>query len=366
MSDASNAKMLAMYEEQAEAPMFLAGLFRSPPQNFHRTEKVEIDILRDDEDIAIAVHDLSVGARANQSTLMTNKGYTPPILDEEGTITAYDQIKRQAGQDPYTDPDYAANATIQAFRLFSKLERKIRRTIELMASQVFQTGTVTLTDSAGVGIYTIDFQAKASHLVQCGVTAGYGAVWAADGSTGTPLADLELMAKAVRRDGKIRPNKLIFGSSAMQKFLANADVKAKLDNRGMNLGQVAPESRGEGATFQGWVWIGHYRFEMWMYDGFYRDPVTGNHTDYISPNNVVMTGDKARYDLSFGAIPLLRTPAQPAMGFLPPRMSSSKLGLDLSINAFFTPDGRQLKLQAGTRPLTIPTAIDTFARLTVA
>jgi hypothetical protein len=46
-------------------------------------------------------------------------------------------------------------------------------------------------------------------------------------------------------------------------------------------------------------------------------------------------------------------------------MSSSERGLDFTTNAWFTPDGRHLKVSAGTRPLTIPTAIDTFARLNV-
>jgi hypothetical protein len=46
-------------------------------------------------------------------------------------------------------------------------------------------------------------------------------------------------------------------------------------------------------------------------------------------------------------------------------MSSGDRGLDLTTNAWFTPDGEHLMVSAGTRPLTIPTAIDTFARLDV-
>ena len=51
--------------------------------------------------------------------------------------------------------------------------------------------------------------------------------------------------------------------------------------------------------------------------------------------------------------------------FLPPRISSSDRGLDLTTNAWITPDNKHVKVSAGTRPLTIPTAIDTYARLTV-
>ena len=52
------------------------------------------------------------------------------------------------------------------------------------------------------------------------------------------------------------------------------------------------------------------------------------------------------------------------MPFLPSRMSSSESGLDLTLNAWIEPNGRSMKLEVGTRPLTIPTAIDTFGTLT--
>lgn len=359
MSDASTKKMISMYMEEASAPGFLSGFFTSPAGNFHTSELVEIDVLRDDEDVAVVVQDLTVGARANESTKYTNKGFTPPIYDEEGTITAFDQIKRQPGVDPFTDPNYAANATGQAFRIFRKLENKIRRAIELQASQVLQTGILNLKDSTGAILYTLDFKPKATHLVTTGT------VWAPDGTTGNPLADLESLAQVVRRDGKKKPNKLIFGLSAYQRFLANADVTKRLDSHTLNLGNLAPEVRGEGATFQGRVWIGHYLFEMWMYDGFYTDVQSGNHTSFLDDDKVIMMSEGARLDLTFGAIPLLQQPSAPAMSFLPSRLSSSERGLDLTTNAWFTPDGKHLKVSAGTRPLTIPTAIDTFASLDV-
>ena len=357
MSDASTTKIMQMYMEDASAPGFLSGFFTSPARNFHTSEKVEIDVLRDDEDVAVVVQDLTVGARANESSVYVNKGFTPPIYDEEGTITAFDQIKRQPGDNPFADPNYAANATNQAFRIFRKLENKIRRAIELMASQVLQTGILSLKDKTGAILYTLDFKPKATHMVQVAVT------WAADGSLGDPLADLASLARVVRRDGKKKPTKLIFGQTAFRSFIRNAEVKDALTKDVQNLGALAPEVRGEGATFQGRVWIGHYQFEMWMYDGFYTDVQTQNHTEFVDDDNVIMLSDGARLDLTFGAIPLLQQPTAPAMAFLPGRLSSSERGLDLSTNAWITPDGKHLKVSAGTRPLTIPTAIDTFARL---
>src|SRR6185436_13716965 len=121
MSDASTRTMLDMYMEEASAPMFLSSFFKTPPRNVHSTEKVEIDIQRDDEDVAVVITDHSQGPRKNEATLYTNKGFTPPIFDEEGVVSAYNLIKRQPGANPFADPDFLANATFQAFSIWRKL-----------------------------------------------------------------------------------------------------------------------------------------------------------------------------------------------------------------------------------------------------
>lgn len=359
MSDASTRHMIEMYMEEASPPMFLAGFFRSPPRNFHTSELVELDIVRSDDEIAIVIQDLKAGARENEATLYTNKSFAPPVFKELGTITSYDLIKRRPGQIDFVDPNYAANAMEQAFSIARLLEAKIRRSIELMASQVLQNGALTLVDESGIPLYTIDFQAKATHKATVSVS------WAPDGTTGAPLADLEQLAATVRRNGRVNPNKLIFGSSALGRFLANPAVQKLLDKNLLNIGALAPATRGQGATFYGFVWIGSYRFEIWSYDGHYRHPQTKVLTPYVDPDNVIMLSDATRLDLSFGAIPRLLPPDPQLAAFLPDRMSDGERGLDLTLNAWITENREHIKIQVGTRPLTIPTAIDTYARLNV-
>lgn len=359
MSDDSTTRMIEMYLEESTSPMFLSGFYASPPQNFHNTEKVEIDVMRDDEDVAIVIQDVSAGARKNESTLYTNKGFTPPIFDEEGPIIAYDLIKRRMGANPFDDPDFGANAMFQAFTIFRKLERKIRRAVELMSSQVFQTGKLNLTDADGDVLYTLDFLPKATHFVTVGTE------WSVDGTTGTPLDDLESLSDVIRRDGKKNPTKLIFGSTAMRRFLANTKVKEQLNFRRADLIGVAPVTRGEGATFRGTVWIGHYEMEMWMYDGFFKDPTTGLPKTYVDDDKVIMLADSGRLDLTFGAIPMFVQPEARALPFLPGAITSEAQGLSLTTNSWVTDDGKSLMVSAGTRPLTIPTAIDTFGALDI-
>ena len=348
--------MLRAYIEDATSPMFLSGFFQSPPENFHASEKIEIDIERDDRDVAIVIQDLTAGRRQNESSLYTNKEFIPPIYDEEGVITAYDLIKRVAGQDPYMTPDFQANASVRAFKLMRKLERKVRRAIELQASQVLQTATLDLKDDAGTTLYALDYKPKATHFPTASVD------WSTV-ATSVPFDDLESLADVILTDGKSEVTDVIMGRTALLDFQKSTQVQSMADNRRFELTTIqAPEARGAGGKFHGITSVGQYRLNIWSYGGRYRDPQTGNTLPYITDDKVIMLAP-GRLDLSFGAIPLLRGPEQGALPFLPPRVSDGGVGVDLTTNAWFTPDGRHLMVSAGTRPLCIPTAIDTYGCL---
>jgi hypothetical protein len=361
MSDASTNWMIEQYVEEASAPGFLSSFFQSPRMNFHDSEHVEFDVIRDDEEIAVPIQGINSGARENEVTVYTNKNFTPPVYNEELNVSAYNLIKRQPGEDPFARPDFGLAALRETFRGARKLERKIRRGIEVQASQVLQTGVLTLVDAAGATVYTLDFQPKATHLVTAGTA------WAVNGSTGTPLIDIDNLGRVVRRDGKRNPDTLIFGQSARQRFMANTEVKAQLDNLRMDVGMIMPQAQLDtGATHFGRFKIGSYAYDLWEYDGSFVHPQTGETTDFVDTNKVIMLARGARRDLTFGSIPLLGDPDPRVMPFLPPRITSVERQLALTMNAYITQDRQALKVRMGTRPLCIPTAIDCHACLTVA
>lgn len=358
MASKTTAKLIGLYNQTALATMFLAGLFQSPPQNYHNSEKVEFDIMRLDEEVAVAITDLSTGARINSDDIYTNKQLTPPVYDEEGTFNSFDLINRQPGQNPFEDPDFQANAVVKAFRLFNKLENKIRRAIEVMASQVLQTGKLTLLDQNGVAVYSVDFLPKSTHFVTVGT------LWNAVGND--PLADIASLAEVIRSDGLTDSDTLLMGDGAFSAFSKNADVRQQLINLKMNTLVIDPVSKGGGATYQGFVWIGSYRFDIWTYNGRYKNPQTGVSTRYLATNKVVMMSKAdTRLDLTFGSIPTIVPPDSRVLKYLPSRIPNASGGMDLTTYSWITPDGKALKVSAGTRPLTIPTAIDTFGCLTV-
>jgi hypothetical protein len=356
MSDTATKRMISAYFQEAEPTLFLSGFFNSPQQNFHNSEEVEIDIVRSEEDLSVVITDLSTGYRMNTEDIYTNKSFKPPIHKEAGPLNAFSLLKRTAGRTPFEDPQFQADATTRAFRIFRKMEAKIRRSIELQASQVLQTGIVNLTDETGTALYNLNYAPKATHFPTAGIT------WTTGGGD-DKLGDLRALADVIRADGLKGANTLVFGDDAFDAFIQDTRVQNALDNRRMDLGQVAPDMRGQGGVFQGTIWIGNYRFNMWTYSGRYNDLQTGTSTRFVDPGKVVMLSDDSRFDATFGAVPSFVRPESRALPFLPTRMNGPQAGVDMFTNAWLSDDGEQLFVGVSSRPLLIPTAIDQFGCL---
>jgi len=357
MSDASTKKMISAYLKTGTPSMFLSSLFQSPAQNFHNSETIEIDIQRSGEDVAIVVQDLSTGYRMNSDDLFTNKEFTPPIFKEAGALNAFDMIKRMVGQNPFDDPAFQSNAIVKSFQQFRKLEAKIKRAMELQASQALQTGTITLIDQSGNALYTIDFKPKATHFPTV-VTA-----W--DQAGATPLADIEAVSEVIRDDGLEGPTQLLMGSTSFNAFIANDDVQKHYDNRRIDQGTISNTViSSDAGNFRGIVTVGNYQYDIWTYGGRYVKPDTGVTTQFLEPDKVIVRSGSGRLDATFGSIPRIAPPDSRALPFLPSRIRQPGVNFDLTTNAWITPDGEQVFVGAGTRPLMIPTAIDTFGCIT--
>lgn len=360
MSGATTTRMIRAYQQMAQPMLFLSGLFQSPPENFHASEEVEIDIVRSDEDISIVIQDLSTGYRMNAEDLYTNKGFKPPIHKEALPINSFDLLKRMPGQNPFQSPDFRANVILRLFNGMTKIERKIRRSVELQASQVLQTGVVTLTDINGNALYTLDYKPKSTHFPSAGTA------W--DQAGADPIGDINALAEVIRGDGLADPDQLLMGVDAFEAFISNDAVQKRFDIRRMDLGTISPmEIRGGGGSYRGIVEIGNYRYDVWTYGGRYKHPQTGVSTPFLDPAKVVVRASSGRLDATFGAIPnigsLMGAQATQLLPELPGRISNADGGMDLFTNAWLSADGEQLFGGVGARPLMIPTAIDTFGCL---
>ena len=358
MSDKQTIRMIEAYNSQASPTRFLTSLFRSPAENFHNSEAVEIDISRSDEEVSIVITDLSTGYQYNSADLYTNKKFIPAIHKEAAPLNAFDLIKREAGQNPFMTPNFQRNATIRAREVFRKMEDKIRRAIELQASQVLTTGQLDLKDASGNTVYAVDFKPKAAQFPTAGTA------WNAGGNVS---GDISALADVIRNNGLEDPDQIIMGEGSFEAAIANTDFKARFDNRRIDVGAISPMAQSQAGTgggqFRGTVDIGNYKYQVWTYGGRYKNPASGAKVKYVPDAKCIVRSSTGRLDATFGSIPQIVRPDQRVMPFLPRRMSNQQSRIDLFTNAWVTPDGEQLFVSAGARPLLIPTAIDTYGCL---
>lgn len=355
MSDASTKKMLRAYFEESMNPMrFMSGFFQTPRENFFSSESVEFDVVREDESVAIAISGLSEGYNWNDTDIYTNKEFTPPVLSEASALNAYDLLKRAAGETPYElsrSVGFQAKAQLEAQMKFRRMEAKIRRNVELQCSQVMQTGKLDLVNNDGNTVFGMDFKPKTSHFPTAATP------W--DNAASDPMGDINTLAELIRDDSLNDPDLLVMGGRAYDAFIKHASVKDLLDNRRIDQGGIVPMvMRGNGGSYRGTIEIQNYRYQIWTYNGKYDDPETGNKTSYLDPKKVIVMASGARKDLVFGAVPIIKR--SDAMPNLPTRLASTRAGMDLYTNAWYSTDGRQLMVSAGARPLAIPTAIDSY------
>jgi hypothetical protein len=356
MSDTSTVRMLRMYEDGRKPTTFFASLFNSPPENFHNSEFVEYDVERSGEPVAIAVQSLSAGYRFSSHDLYVEKRIIPPVLKEGFHINQDNMIKRQPGQNPFEDPSYVANAMRRFAKEMIKADERIIRTVELQGSQIMQTGIVTLVDTNGATVYTIDFKPKATHMTNAGTAWNLGGAAIVD--------DLELLMDAIRDDGKRDPNKSVWGITAFNVAMKNTAFRALFDKTSAtqaDIVRLANARTNNGAKYRGTIDIGHYPLEIWTYNGTYDDPQTGTSTPYMDPVKVVIYAEQGRRDLTWGGVPMVVRPERRVIPFIPPRISRRGAGgVDLITNVWVDDAGENLFGGISARPLMIPTAIDTF------
>jgi len=360
MSNLTTRRMIEAYEQYREPQMGFSSLFRTPAENMFNSEEVEFDVMRTTESVAVPIVDRCSGYRENSSDLFTNKSVTPAIYKEATPINSCDLTNRQFGSDPFKDVDYRANLVMKVFRASRHIEAKIKRAIELQCSQVMITGMIDLRDSDGNIVYSLDFLPQASHF-PTSATA-----WNLPGAT--IFDDISALGDVIRRDGLHNPDMIIMGQGSLNAALANSAFSESFDNRRIDAGIIELAGSGDGLTLQGMLTIGSYRYKLYTYDAYYVDPQTGVSTKYLPDDKVIVKASSGRMDLHFGGIPhignILGNHHGSLLPEIPSRMNMPQGGMSMFLHSWISADGQTLWAGVGSRPIAVPTALDTYGTLT--
>ena len=348
-------KIIQLYHEMREPDQHFATMFEVREGNISDTEFVRLDIVREDEEVSPVVN-LFEGPTWNTFNQWVTKEWNPPTIQEAMPYTAAQGLKREPGTDHFRAVEVKFQEQMMRELLLgmARMDKKIRRNIEWQSSQILQTGLLDLTDEDGNVTYSIDFQPKAAHFPSAATA------WDVGGAN--PLEDITGVANSIRDNSLHQADQLTFGELAWDEFLRNPFVVAHLDNRRMELGGIAPEGRGNGAVFQGTIWIGSYRYELWTYTGRGILPGASVKTKFLDDIKVVVRAKDGRLDRVFAGVPSPVKVDPRFADFLPERLSVP-MAVDISPNIYADASGRNTTLDLTSRPLCIPTAIDTFGTI---
>jgi hypothetical protein len=350
---------IAVFEKKATPTMFLSGRFQTPERNIFSTIKVNMDIKRSGEEIAIDVL-RGAGGRLNFRKQLTNKEYTPPFYNEYANVNENEQLlNRIAGMTEYDDVT-AADIIDMITDDQILLSDKIDRAKEYQAAQAFfNSAQITLINGD-----TIDFKQKATHRLSPAID------WS--NASGDPDADLQTQCDVNRKDGFGTSTDAIFGATAWQLYKDNTKVKEKTNFRRVDEINVRPPlMNAEGANFHGTITVGDYKLNVWTYPQFYMVPTgfglpnEGEKVPYVPTSKVWVGNFQVRFDLLYAGIANLMPldPRLSTIGFSRvPMITRGKVHLygavdELSQNAIYG---------VKSAPLCVPTDIDSYSVLTVA
>lgn len=352
MAGKATSKMVKLYEQGMRPSMGLDNFFQAPPENYFNSEKVEYDIIRSGEAVAVAIQDISADFRGNAADAFTNKEVMPAVFGETFDLQAFAPITRAPGFNPYEDVDFQATAAKEAIRMIGLLDDKLARAKELMASQVLTTGKCSLVDAAGKVMFTADFKPKTTHFFTAGTP------WNAAGAT--IKADLKTGCELIRDDGKGIADTVLMGAGSFEAFISNADVRADLNNDyKINQGSLSGLKYNEmGLAYRGLFTVGDFNLDIYTYNGRYDAISNGAPTKYLPDAKVVIMPSTIRLDKFIGSIPRFNLPdsASIALPSLPRNFRAN--GRGMSVFSYFTAGGRSLKFEMGMRTVYVPTAID--------
>lgn len=293
--------MLKALEQKLAPTTFLLDTF-FPNVEQSLSKYVDIDIYKGKRRLAPFVKSTQQGKMVER-TGYTTSTFEPPYIKEK-MITTADEIlnNRSMGDTIYIGKTPEQRAAEQLMKDLEYLRDLIIRREEWMASQVLETGIISVT---GDGYDAeIDFGMDANHIIAVGsITA-----WSEDAAT--PVKNLRTWKRLIQKDSGLVPNVAVFGYSAWDAFIEHSSVQELLDNRRIMLGQIDPQLLPDGVTYQGDI----ENLSLYTYDETYVDD--SDVTKYYVPAKKIFMGStRARTARHYAAIRDLKSGFTPVSYF---------------------------------------------------
>lgn len=363
MAVTDTIQLLKPYIEQDEGPMLLSSFFTVPPGGIHNKTKVEFHVQRSSRKLAIPLRNTISGYRMNGLKGFTIKEIDPTVLKEGLAISADELMQgRDIGRTPYENPAVMVKIREKVEPTIVELQEMIKRTIELYASQIFQSATVSLSDEVGV-VFTENFAPKATHFPDASVA------WTTS-ATAVPFTDIADLCDVIATDGKKEPMRNLCNSRCFDdmkntkqfKDGASGNYTGEIYKLHQDREPIHPRLKN-GAVFKGVLEVRGHILDLYTYDGWYDHLTTGVATKYIADTKSIIEAGP-RMDATFGKLNKFGIDQQAARLVRNGRMADPSKLADLSYNMWFSENYEVFNFGTGTRVALAPIAIDRFGAIT--
>lgn len=257
------------------------------------TEEIYFDLVEDKPRLAPFVHPLKEG-KVVESLGYSTKSFKPAYVKDKRVHNPLKALKRRAGEalNGSMSPEQRRNMNLMA-DLQDQRDMLTRR-FEAMAAEAIMTGKQTV---VGDGINAVvDFGRDAALSVVLTSTAKWD-----DNAKTNQSDDMETWSQLLLEKSGTGAGIVVMDVKAWKLFKRDAKFDKLLDRayRGsVAVLDMEPRFRVEGAQYKGKLGD----FEVWVYSHPYIDPATGNLTNIMPDNTVVMASVSVEGVRHFGAI----------------------------------------------------------------
>jgi len=350
------------YQERSMFFPFLSTFFNTGAEDISDAETMIIEVKRANSGYIAPV----IMSNTQQGSLLkdskyTSKEFTPPITALGASFGAKDLITKMFGKTQYdsANESYVFQLQQEVQNVMAAIESRFAYQLEYQASQILQTGTVTLYDENGVAAWTISFQPKATHFPTVSIN------WSDDESN--PDADIQALSKVIRTDGQVGIRNLIFGETALENYLKNNKTVDKFDVLRIESGIYDPQAQNEDVDLLGDLLIGTKRYRCWLYSGTYKSPVAlvGTETPFVAADKVIFLPGTGSVDFDFRkkylTVPTLVGVSQQAQPYIPGSLNLGNRAY--TVKAFLNEKSDALEIELKNKQMLIPVSIDAFGCL---
>jgi hypothetical protein len=278
----------------------------SPPKRFfhqtffrtavlHDTPTLQFDLYKGKRRIAAFVNPIHDGVVVERDGYKTRET-KPAYVKEARILRPADTQIRMIGENPYQPKTPRDRAAAILGQDLVELETRLVRLEEKMCADALINGKIIVKGQGWDATVDFGYEAGKNKIVLSGTDC-----WS-DTANSDPMRDIDTWRRAIVQRCGIQPTHCIVSHDVGWAIIENIRVKEKANNMRYLMAEIAPKNLPEGVSYFGKLHLPSGTVELYSYEEWYVDPVTGLDTPLMPAGKVLLGSTEARCEFHYGMI----------------------------------------------------------------